>query len=77
MKGRNNKKSKEAYVRFARTLERSKNVTDKSNKNLGLQFAYFMANKDGKKRILQDHKKFKPLRIPKMTSKFIRLGRLC
>ncbi len=77
MKGRNNKKLKEAYVRFARTLEGSKNVTDKSNKNLGLQFAYFMANKDGKKRILQDHKKFKPLRIPKMTSKFIRLGRLC
>lgn len=64
-------------MRFKRIFEGSKNVSDKSEKNLGLQFAYFMANKKQKQRILDDYRKFVPLRIPKNTSKLIRLGRLC
>jgi len=58
-----------AYLRFSGLLENTM-----SQKDISSQFQFFMSGKVFKQKAKQ--KGFVPIKIPKLTSKFIRTGRL-
>ena len=58
-----------AYLRFIRLLENTM-----SQKDISSQFQYFMSGKAFKQKARQ--KGFVPIKIPKLTSRFIRTGRI-
>lgn len=60
-----------AYLRFIRLLENTM-----SQKDISSQFQYFMSGKAFKEKVKKEDKEFVPLKISKLTSRFIRTGRI-
>jgi hypothetical protein len=61
----------EAYLRFIGLLDGKM-----KKKEIDEQFTYFMSGKAFKEKVKKEDKEFVPLKISKLTSRFIRTGRI-